>query len=339
MKYLIFRNDRVGDFLITAPLIKAIKTEDINSEIYIVCSNKNVEFIKEIDYIDGFFLFNKRNLLDRIKFLTLLRKKKFDRVIVSDKKNRSIIFSFFVKSKEKIFNVSKKFQYILIKLFYNNVFLDNDNVKEGTYEILERNAKCFGFKMQKDDKFLPKNIKTENNFLNFFDKSKDKILLHLDEKWHTEEYSIAYKQANTLTRISLKAEEILNFAEIMYTKNNYEIIISTGTIKTSIFEELKKISEPVKDNLYRIKISNGFIYLINNLNLFEMIELISKSKVLISCHGAFTHVAFNYGLYIYDIIEEKKLSHYNRITKHMRHYEYIFRKNFASISKEIINKI
>ena len=36
-------------FLITAPLIKANKTEDINSEIYIVCSNKNVEFIKKLN--------------------------------------------------------------------------------------------------------------------------------------------------------------------------------------------------------------------------------------------------------------------------------------------------
>ena len=116
MKYLIFRTDRVGDFLITAPLIKAIKTEDINSEIYIVCSNKNVEFIKEIDYIDGLFCLTKEIFLIELN-LKLLRKKKFDRVIVSDKKNRSIIFSFFVKSKEKIFNVSKEFQYILIKLF------------------------------------------------------------------------------------------------------------------------------------------------------------------------------------------------------------------------------
>ena len=64
----------------------------------------------------------------------------------------------------------------------------------------------------------------------------------MDEKWHTEEYSIKKdKQANKLTRISLKVEEILNFAEIIYTKNNYEIIISTGTIKTSIFEELKNL--------------------------------------------------------------------------------------------------
>ena len=121
MKYLIFRNDRIGDFFITAPLIKAIKRQDKNSEIYIVCSNKNLELIKKIEYIDGYFLFNKKNLLDRVKFLLLLRKKKFDRIIVSDKKNRSILFSFFLESKEKIFNVSKKFQYKLIKIFYKNV--------------------------------------------------------------------------------------------------------------------------------------------------------------------------------------------------------------------------
>ena len=69
------------------------------------------------------------------------------------------------------------------------------------------------------------------------------------------------------------------------------MIISTGTIKTRIIEELKKISELVKDNLYRIKISRGFIYLVINLDLFNMFELISKSKIFISCHGAFTHVA------------------------------------------------
>ena len=64
--------------------------------------------------MDFFYLIKK--FLDRIKFLLLLRKKKFDRIIVSDKKNRSILFSFFLKSKEKIFNVSKNFQYKLIKI-------------------------------------------------------------------------------------------------------------------------------------------------------------------------------------------------------------------------------
>ena len=336
MKYLIFRNDRIGDFFITAPLIKAIKREDANSKIFIVCSKKNIELIKQIDYIDGYFLFKRKNLLERLKFFLLLRKEKFDRIIVSDKKNRSIIFSIFLNSKEKIFNVSKNFQFKIIKIFYNNVFLDNDTVKDSMYEILELNAKCFGLNINKNDKITNNNLTKKNNFINFLDKSKKKILLHLDEKWNTDEYQIEYKQAKKLTNITINKEGILNFANNIYDISNYEMIITTGVIETSIFKQLKEVSELVNDNLYRIKIKSGYIYLIDKLDLFRMIELISISRLFISCHGAFTHIAFNYGLYIYDIIEEEKLDHYSRITKHMSHYKSIFRKEFSSISEEII---
>ena len=68
----------------------------------------------------------------------------------------------------------------------------------------------------------------------------------------------------------LTSKDILNFAEKTYAKGNYEMIISTGAIKTSIIEELKKISELVKDNLYRIKIPSGSIYIVINLNLFAI---------------------------------------------------------------------
>ena len=47
MNYLIFRTDRIGDFLITSSLIKAIKRKDAKSKIYIVASNKNNEFIEK----------------------------------------------------------------------------------------------------------------------------------------------------------------------------------------------------------------------------------------------------------------------------------------------------
>ncbi len=339
MKYLIFRNDRIGDFFIIAPLIKAIKREDINAKIFIVCSNKNIELVRNIDYIDGCFLFKKKNLIARLKFFLLLRKEKFDRIIVSDKKNRSIIFSLFLASKEKIFNVSKKFQYKIIKIFYNNVFLDNDSVNDSTYEILKLNAKCFGFDINKNDKIVSKILTKDNNFINFLDKSKNKILLHLDEKWNIDEYSIEYKQAKKLTNIRINIKEILNFANTIYAKSNYEMIITTGAIKTSIFEQLKEVSELVNNNLYRIKIKHSYIYLVDKLDLFKMIELIALCRTFISCHGAFTHIAHNYGLYIYDIIEKEKLDHYSRITKHMDHYKSIYRKEFSSISEEIISKL
>ena len=45
-KYLIFRTDRIGDFLITAILIKSIKRNDPNSHIQIISSKKNYTYIK-----------------------------------------------------------------------------------------------------------------------------------------------------------------------------------------------------------------------------------------------------------------------------------------------------
>ena len=53
MNYLIFRTDRIGDFLITSSLIKAIKRNDAKSKIYIVASNKNKEFIKKAKKLYG----------------------------------------------------------------------------------------------------------------------------------------------------------------------------------------------------------------------------------------------------------------------------------------------
>jgi ADP-heptose:LPS heptosyltransferase len=40
-KYLIFRTDRIGDFLVSAILIKCIKINDPSANITVVGSNKN----------------------------------------------------------------------------------------------------------------------------------------------------------------------------------------------------------------------------------------------------------------------------------------------------------
>ena len=57
MRYLIFRTDRIGDFLLTCILIKNIKFNDPNSFITIVCSNKNYDYIKVLK-IDLLLQFN-----------------------------------------------------------------------------------------------------------------------------------------------------------------------------------------------------------------------------------------------------------------------------------------
>ena len=44
-KYLIFRTDRIGDFLLSCILIKSIKRNDSNSHITVLASDKNYNYI------------------------------------------------------------------------------------------------------------------------------------------------------------------------------------------------------------------------------------------------------------------------------------------------------
>ena len=92
MNYLIFRTDRIGDFLITSTLIKAIKRNDLKSKIYIVASDKNKEFIKKYNLVDKVFLLKSNKILDKINLYFELKKYKFDNIIISDKKKQIYYF-------------------------------------------------------------------------------------------------------------------------------------------------------------------------------------------------------------------------------------------------------
>ena len=93
-KYLIFRTDRVGDFLFTLKFIKIIKLNDRNSEITVVASERNQDYIKTFTEVDKVILL-KNNLLSKIKLIFNLRKDKYNTIIVHDGKNRSRFVSFF----------------------------------------------------------------------------------------------------------------------------------------------------------------------------------------------------------------------------------------------------
>ena len=46
-KYLLFRTDRIGDFLLSAILIKSIKRNDIDSHITLIASKKKLQIHRD----------------------------------------------------------------------------------------------------------------------------------------------------------------------------------------------------------------------------------------------------------------------------------------------------
>ena len=52
MKICISRIDKLGDMILTLPVIKSIKIQNPNSKIHILASNLNAKILKNIKYID-----------------------------------------------------------------------------------------------------------------------------------------------------------------------------------------------------------------------------------------------------------------------------------------------
>ncbi len=272
-----------------------------------------------------------------------MRKYEFDNIIISDKKNRSIILGIILKSKKKLFNVSKKTQKNILEIFYKNVFLDNDNLKDRSLlNILSENSDTLGINFKDEDFHYLRLNQFKNQFLNgeLIDLENIKfILFHYDEKWELKNYSKVFKRATNLTDINVKEELFMKFLSELSEQSSKTIILTTGNISTSIIEKIKNTSIKINDSLYEIRLKDKKAYLLVNESFFSISYLIAKSSLFISCHGAFTHIASNYKVRIFDIIEQNKVFHYSKITKHMKNYKSLYRDNFEKLSKNIINSL
>lgn len=75
MNLLITRHDKIGDFVVSLPLFKAIKEQYPDTKLTALVSRVNFDFAKSIDFIDDVILFDKDDLK---KTITQIKEKKFD---------------------------------------------------------------------------------------------------------------------------------------------------------------------------------------------------------------------------------------------------------------------
>jgi len=206
-KYLIFRTDRVGDFLFTLKLIKIIKTNDPRSEITVIGSQKNYKYIQTFSVVDKIILL-KNDLLSKIKLIFYLRKNTYDSIIVHDGKNRSKFISFFLKFRKRVVCVTNLIdtQIEIIKKACQKIHLEFDN-------------ECIDF-LEKRNHSLVK--------LPY----KNYIHLHFDEKWKYSEYIKKY------TNIEPNEKEFLMFINKILIKGK-KLIITTGKNPSVLLNNIK----------------------------------------------------------------------------------------------------
>ena len=102
---LVFRTDRIGDFLVISSIFSSIKRNYNDCNIDIVCSNYNYDYIKTFKFFNKVFLYPD-SFYQKIKFYISLNK--YDHIFVTDGKKRSIYISILKKAQFKyLFTPSK----------------------------------------------------------------------------------------------------------------------------------------------------------------------------------------------------------------------------------------
>lgn len=320
LETIIFRTDRIGDFIISCPFIISYKKKFYKNPIKLVSSDYNFNYVNKFPFIKKTIpLKSKVRIFPKIfvllKMILLLRKNNYKDIIILDGKARSFFISLFLKGNKSILLQSKRIK-LLSKIFKYKIVENNEvHQQVNNFSFL---ANVIGFKISNKNPNIYENLLKLKKF-NF---NKNYIILHIDEKWYSDLYYKDFTEINP----DAKDFDILIHKISKIIGNNFEILITTGN------KEIKNLIDYVSDfkssdNVkYEKKINSTNVTFLKNLDIDELANLVNGSSLVVCCEGAISHISNNFNIPTLALYEMKKIQHTKFWTGHMRMLSLIKRK-------------
>jgi ADP-heptose:LPS heptosyltransferase len=268
-KILITRTDKLGDVILTLPMISEIRRIFPDSDISFLTKS----YVK--DLMNGYPSFDKLVLLEDhvgfFAFLKFLRKEKFD-IIINVFPRFKLAFLFFLAGvKCRVGTGYRWYSFMYNKKLYEH---RKDAVKhESEYNIdllktitnRARYHSNFVFTYSVEDKL---NLESKLNKFNF-SLSEKYIIVHPGSKGSAKDWSVE------------------NFK--LYIKKFFEEFEQIKVVLTGIQEEEKILIDI--NNSVSSEFKKNVILLCGNLNLKELMILIDNSKLFVSNSTGPIHIA------------------------------------------------
>ena len=322
-KFLIFRTDRIGDYIFSRILTESIKANNPKSIIDVVCSSYNSTYIKNFKDVNKIYILDKYNLVLMIKNLTLINKVKYDYIIILDGKRRSVFFSLLLKSKKK-YAILKDFRpRLLLKLFFDSFFINSEVNTQ--YDNFSSVINYLNIK-------VPDSIDYYNGYL-FKKKCNFKLpkkysLLHLDEKWFEGHY---YKDFNYM---NLNPKNFILLINTIIKKFNNDIVITTGKIDVDKFLKIRKhLFKKTKKNNFLCSLFKKKVLFFDNTDFRDLEFIVKNSNEVICCEGAISHVSNAFSKKTLALVNNFKTAKF--WTNHMKNITLLKRDNINKIIKQI----
>lgn len=284
MKICIERSDRMGDMILTLPVIQGIKDKNPHAIVHVIASQKNSKICNQFSLIDK--IFEKSKLSSSFNNLTKsIRAEKYDYYFTFSPGWFGLRLGFFSKSKFKSSLIlksryssnlfSKLDQIFFSKIFYSlSLVIDRFRSLKTNKNIHQTNMMMD--LISKSGVAISRKTQTKFMFNNVFilNKSKPVCILHLSSKWVNNYYS----------------EE--NFNDLLKLLNEKEILIYLTTDETTKnkFNKIFKTFDAV-DDPSNIQKSEKSILICNNFNFEDWTSLLNQADYVITPESGCTHIA------------------------------------------------
>ena len=272
----IIRIDRMGDMILTLPIIKALKIKYPNSAIHIFSSNKNYKILKNFKYVDKIINTDLNLKRNKEKYNYIFNfspgwKSFFLCLLLKSNNKANIILT--SRYKHKIY--SKKLLFTLSKFFFEKTLFINriENFKKNKpihqtiimFELLKK-CKIILNKKINLEKFLPHYL--------LLKPKKNICLIHLSSKWINKYYN---------------ETDFVNLVSNL--KEKFNLVLTTDETTSQKFKKIYNIYPIIKNNEFNdsIKLNNPTIF--ENLQFENWIQAIYSSKIIITPECGCSHIA------------------------------------------------
>ena len=279
-KLLFLRYDgKIGDYIITSWIYREIKKQRPDIEIDIVGISKNEKLFLNNKNVNRFYKLKKSKKPFMYFLAKKLRAENYDVIIdpTEHLRNRDLFFIKNIKAKV-VFGYDKE----EIEIFNKNIENNSKRMKEVYAEILEQ----LGFSNLNMDYEIPLDKEAEEKVDKYLEKKKI-------DNYIVVNFFGAAKNKKINNENAIKLIDVLH----MKYKDKKIIILDSPSDRKAL------------DNILKNVLDNERVYFYPNSTIFEAIEIIKKSILVVSPDTAIIHIADGFDKKIISFYKNEKITY------------------------------
>ena len=266
-RILIVRTDRIGDVLLSTPVVRAVKEFYPNSFVAVMVSPYAKEIIEGNPWADEVIIYDKdkkhRSVFASIRFARQLRRRKFDLAIILHPTNRVNLVTYFAHIPERV-GYNKKMGFLLTKRIEDKKHLGEKHEMEYSLDVI----RAIGIEPKEKELFMPIKLESENWLEDML--AKNRIL--------NQDRLIAIHPAASCPSKIWPQESFAQVADKLI-EAGYKIIVVAGP-------KDKKIANKVVE-----KISYPVLNLAGDTSVSHLASILKRCKLFISNDSGPVHIA------------------------------------------------